>query len=78
MTIKMLDAFQVIAGSGRRKISYNCFQEKALTTNALLAENFDMSRPAVSKHMFYANNAGFISITDIGRNAIAIIKQDGF
>jgi DNA-binding transcriptional ArsR family regulator len=51
--------------------------KESLTINAL-AENFDMSRPAVSKHIKIMYNAGFISITDIGRERYCTLKQDGF
>ena len=43
-----------------------------------MAENFDMSRPAVSKHIKVLYNAGFISIQDIGRERHCILKQEGF
>ncbi len=43
-----------------------------------LAENFDMSRPAVSKHIKILYNAGFISIKDIGRERHCVLKLDGF
>jgi DNA-binding transcriptional ArsR family regulator len=49
----------------------------SLTINSL-AENFDMSRPAVSKHIKILYSAGFISIEDIGRERYCILKQDGF
>jgi len=49
----------------------------SMTINTI-AENFDMSRPAVSKHVKILYNAGFISITDIGRERYCVLKQDGF
>lgn len=49
----------------------------SLTINTL-AENFDMSRPAVSKHVKILYNAGFISIHDIGRERYCTLKKDGF
>ena len=49
----------------------------SMTINAL-AENFDMSRPAVSKHIKIMYNAGFISIKDVGRQRYCTLKQDGF
>jgi len=49
----------------------------SLTINAL-ADNFEMSRPAVSKHIKVLYNAGFISIQDIGRERHCILKQEGF
>ncbi len=49
----------------------------SMTINSI-AENFEMSRPAVSKHVKILYNAGFISITGIGRERHCILKQDGF
>ena len=49
----------------------------SLTINSL-AENFDMSRPAVSKHIKILYTAGFISIKDIGRERYCTLKPDGF
>ncbi|NLR82909.1 helix-turn-helix transcriptional regulator [Chitinophaga eiseniae] len=43
-----------------------------------LAENFDMSRPAVSKHIKILHTAGFISIRDIGRERYCTLKSAGF
>jgi DNA-binding transcriptional ArsR family regulator len=71
-----LDAFQVIADPSRRQILH-LLSKDSLTINSL-AENFDMSRPAVSKHIKVLYNAGFISIQDIGRERHCILKQDGF
>jgi DNA-binding transcriptional ArsR family regulator len=48
-----------------------------LTINSL-AGNFDMSRPAVSKHIKILHNAGFISIEDVGRERYCMLKQEGF
>ena len=49
----------------------------SMTINAL-AENFEMSRPALSKHVKVMYNAGFIPITDIGRERHCTLRQDGF
>jgi len=51
--------------------------EKSQTINSL-AGHFDMSRPAVSKHVKIMHLAGFISIEDIGRERHCTLKQDGF
>lgn len=72
----MFDAFQVIADPSRRQI-LQLLSNDSLSINAL-AENFEMSRPAVSKHIKILNQAGFISIQDIGRERYCILKQDGF
>ena len=76
MTAQTLDAFQVIADPSRRQMM-RLLSKDSMTINAL-AENFDMSRPAVSKHIKIMYNAGFISITDIGRERYCTLKQDGF
>lgn len=71
-----LDVFQVIADPSRRKMM-QLLSRDSMTINAL-AENFDMSRPAVSKHIKIMHSAGFISITDIGRERYCTLRQDGF
>ena len=76
MTAQTLDAFQVIADPSRRQMLMMLSKDN-MTINSL-AENFDMSRPAVSKHIKILYNAGFISITDIGRERHCTLKQDGF
>ena len=76
MQTQTFDAFQVIADPSRRKMLF-MLSKDSMTINAL-AENFDMSRPAVSKHVKILYIAGFISIKDIGRERHCILKQDGF
>ena len=76
MTPQTLDAFQVIADPSRRQI-LTLLSKNSLTINSLV-ENFDMSRPAVSKHIKILYGAGFISIQDIGRERHCMLKQDGF
>jgi len=76
MKTQTLDVFQVIADPSRRQMLM-MLSKNNMTINAL-AENFDMSRPAVSKHIKIMYNAGFISITDIGRERYCTLKQDGF
>jgi DNA-binding transcriptional ArsR family regulator len=43
-----------------------------------LVDNFEMSRPAVSKHIKLLHAAGFISIEESGRERYCTLKQDGF
>lgn len=76
MAPSTLDVFQVIADPSRRQILM-LLSKDSLTINHL-AENFDMSRPAVSKHIKILHSAGFISIRDIGRERYCTLKQDGF
>ena len=76
MATQTYDAFQVIADPSRRQMMYLLSKDR-MTINSL-AENFDMSRPAVSKHIKIMYNAGFISITDVGRERYCALKQEGF
>jgi DNA-binding transcriptional ArsR family regulator len=76
MQPQTLDAFQVIADPSRRQMLI-MLSKNNMTINSL-AENFDMSRPAVSKHIKILYSAGFISITDIGRERYCTLRQDGF
>ena len=76
MTVQKFDAFQVIADPSRRQM-LKLLSKESLTINAI-AENFDMSRPAVSKHIRILYGAGFISITEIGRERHCMLKQEGF
>jgi DNA-binding transcriptional ArsR family regulator len=70
------DPFQAIADPSRREILFLLSNER-LTINAL-AENFDMSRPAVSKHIKILHEAGFIAITEQGRERYCTLNRDGF
>src|SRR5437762_5893123 len=76
MTAQTLDVFQVNADPSRRQMLV-LLSKDSMTINSL-AQNFDMSRPAVSKHVKILYNAGFISIKDIGRERHCVLKQDGF
>jgi DNA-binding transcriptional ArsR family regulator len=76
MPTPTLDAFQVVGDPSRRKMLM-LLTEDSLTINSL-ADNFDMSRPAVSKHVKILESAGFISIKDIGRERYCTLKNDGF
>ena len=76
MAMPTLDAFQVIGDPSRRKMLM-LLSEDNMTINSL-ADHFDMSRPAVSKHIKILHGAGFISIKDIGRERYCTLKKDGF
>lgn len=76
MATPTLDAFQVIADPNRRRI-LGMLTKDTYNINSL-AENFDMSRPAVSKHIKILQTAGFISIQEIGRERHCILNQEGF
>ena len=76
MKTPTLDHFQVIADPSRRHI-LQLLSKDSFTINEL-AENFDMSRPAVSKHIKLLHKTGFIAIENIGRERYCILKQEGF
>jgi DNA-binding transcriptional ArsR family regulator len=76
MPAPSLDAFQVLADPSRRQM-LKLLSKDSMTINAL-ADNFDMSRPAVSKHIRIMYAAGFISIKAIGRERYCTLKQEGF
>ncbi len=59
------DVFQAIADPLRRNI-IQLLAEEALTINAV-AEKFDVSRPAISKHLRILNECGIIEINKKGR-----------
>ena len=72
----VLDAFQAIADPSRREILMLLTKDK-LSINAL-AGNFDMSRPAVSKHVKVLYEAGLILIKDRGRERYCELREEGF
>jgi DNA-binding transcriptional ArsR family regulator len=59
------DVFQAIADPNRRAI-INLLSKKQLTLNGV-ADNFDISRPAISKHIKILTECGLIAITQQGR-----------
>lgn len=76
MAIPNLDVFQVIADPSRREILSLLTKDKYNINS--IAENFDMSRPAVSKHIKILETAGFLAIEEIGRERYCILNQKGF
>lgn len=71
-----IDPFQAVGDPNRRHM-LKLLSKESLTINAL-ADNFDMTRPAVSKHIKILFTAGFITIEDIGRERHCMLKQSGF
>ena len=76
MDTQNLDAFKVIADPSRRHI-LQLLTEDSYNINSL-SENFDMSRPAVSKHIKILQAAGFITIQEIGRERYCVLSKKGF
>ncbi|MEP6737322.1 MAG: metalloregulator ArsR/SmtB family transcription factor [Chryseolinea sp.] len=59
------DVFQAIADPTRRSIIH-MLAAKSLNLNAI-AENFDVSRPAISKHIKILTECGLVVISQQGR-----------
>jgi len=66
------DVFQAIADPVRRDI-IKLLAEEALTVNAV-ADKFDVSRPAISKHLRILNECGIIEINQKGRERYCQIQ----
>jgi DNA-binding transcriptional ArsR family regulator len=66
------DVFQAIADPTRREI-INLLATKSLNLNAI-ADNFEMSRPAISQHIKVLNECGLISIKKEGRERFCEVK----
>src|SRR5436189_6221447 len=62
------DVFQAIADPTRREI-INMIAHQSLNLNSV-AEKFDISRPAISKHIKILTECGLISIEQQGRERI--------
>lgn len=60
------DVFQAIADPTRREI-IGMIAHRSLNLNAI-ADNFEISRPAVSKHIKILTQCGLITITQQGRD----------
>jgi len=68
------DVFQAIADPTRRQIIH-MLSDRSLNLNAV-AENFDVSRPAISKHIKILTECGLIEITRSGRERYCEAKLD--
>lgn len=66
------DVFQAIADPLRREI-IELLAEETLTVNAV-AEKFEVSRPAVSKHLKILKECGIVDITQEGRERFCKIQ----
>jgi DNA-binding transcriptional ArsR family regulator len=62
------DVFQAIADPTRREI-INLLASKQLNLNAI-ADNFDISRPGVSKHIRILTECGLVVIKQQGRERV--------
>ncbi|MEO1049009.1 MAG: metalloregulator ArsR/SmtB family transcription factor [Bacteroidota bacterium] len=67
------DVFQAIADPVRRDI-IELLSEQTLTVNAV-AEQFDVTRPAISKHLKILEECGIVVITKQGRERFCSIES---
>lgn len=68
------DVFQAIADPVRREI-IDLLSEKTLTVNEV-AEKFEISRPAISKHLKILDECGIVSIETKGRERFCQINNE--
>ncbi|MBI3520234.1 MAG: winged helix-turn-helix transcriptional regulator [Bacteroidetes bacterium] len=68
------DVFQAIADPNRRAIIH-LIAQKRLTLNGV-AEHFDVSRPAISKHIKILTECGLITIEQSGRERYCEAKLE--
>lgn len=69
------DVFQAIADPTRRAI-LGLVAVQSLTLNAV-AEKFDISRPAISKHVKVLEECGLVKINQVGRERFCEAKLEG-
>jgi DNA-binding transcriptional ArsR family regulator len=68
------DVFQAIADPTRRNI-INLIAFKTLNLNAI-ADNFEMSRPAISQHIKILQECGLINISQQGRERFCEVQPN--
>jgi DNA-binding transcriptional ArsR family regulator len=66
------DVFQAIADPTRRQI-IGLIANEAMNLNAI-ADNFEVSRPAISNHIKILHECGIIAINQVGRERICEIQ----
>ncbi|GAB3667451.1 hypothetical protein GCM10028791_43160 [Echinicola sediminis] len=71
-----IDPFKAISDPNRRAILMILSQESHSINS--IVENFEMSRPAVSKHVKILHTAGFIHIRKKGRERFCYLNGAGF
>ncbi|MCP9768947.1 ArsR family transcriptional regulator [Lacihabitans sp. LS3-19] len=76
MSLPQIDSFQVIADPCRREILRLLESENKTISN--ISENFQISRPAISKHIKILETFGFLTIVNNGRERICTLSPKGF
>jgi DNA-binding transcriptional ArsR family regulator len=70
------DSFLALADPTRRDILM-MLSKNTHSINAI-ADNFNISRPAISKHIKVLQSTGFISIEEKGRERYCVLSESGF
>ena len=68
------DVFQAIADPTRRQI-INLIAQQSMNLNAI-ADNFDITRPAISNHIRILHECGIITISQMGRERYCKIQPE--
>ena len=68
------DVFQAIADPVRREI-IDLLATEALSVNEV-ADKFEISRPAISKHLKILNECGIVDFNQIGRERQCLIQPE--
>jgi DNA-binding transcriptional ArsR family regulator len=68
------DVFQAIADPTRREI-INLISRKSLNLNSI-ADNFSVSRPAISQHIKILEECGLVQVESLGRERICTPQLD--
>ena len=68
------DVFQAIADPTRRQI-INLIAQQSMNLNAI-ADNFEITRPAISNHIHILHECGIISISQVGRERYYKIQPE--
>jgi DNA-binding transcriptional ArsR family regulator len=68
------DVFQAIADPTRRQI-INLIARQSMNLNAI-ADNFEITRPAISNHIRILHECGIISISQVGRERYCKIQPE--
>src|SRR5215217_6783653 len=69
------DVFQAISDPTRRQI-INLIAQKSMNLNAI-ADNFEISRPAISQHIKILTECGMVVVRQEGRERFCEAKLDG-
>lgn len=62
----IMNIYKGISGAVRRRILKKLSKAKSLTVNSIVSE-FDLSRPAISRHLRVLHESGLIKMKRMGR-----------